>query len=232
VFTAFIKAFEQLSDPKIQRLLLISAGITLAIYAVLWGGLAWVMFSTEILKEMPFWDTVIDWFAVILAPVTALILFPVVISSLMGIFLDQVVDAVEAKHYPGMPPSRGQGLREIVFSSLRLLVLALVLNLILLPFYLLLPLVGQVGFYVINGYLIGREYLEMVALRQLTPPETTRLRAAYQGKFVMAGVLTTVLLTIPFVNLIAPIIGVAAMTHIVHALPNQPLRAGTLEVSS
>jgi uncharacterized protein involved in cysteine biosynthesis len=85
---------------------------------------------------------------------------------------------------------------------------------------------------VINGYLIGREYLEMVALRQLTPPETTRLRAAYQGKFVMAGVLTTVLLTIPFVNLIAPIIGVAAMTHIVHALPNQPLRAGTLEVSS
>lgn len=231
MFTAFSKAFSQLSDPKIQRLVLISVGVTIAIYAILWGTLAWVMFNSTILTGMPFWETVIDWFAVIVAPVTAMILFPVVVSSLMGVFLDQVAEAVEQKHYPGMPPARGQGLREVIASSLRLLVLALVLNLLLLPFYLLLPIIGQVGFYVINGYLIGREYFEVVALRHLAPPDAARLRAAYQGKVLTAGILTTLLLTIPFVNLLAPIIGVAAMTHMAHALPKQPLRAGTLEIS-
>jgi uncharacterized protein involved in cysteine biosynthesis len=231
VLSNFSKALKQLPDPKFRRVIWISVVMTISVYAVLCAVLAGVMLGTTFFDSIPFWETIIDWAAIIVIPVTALLFFPVVISSFMGMFLESVVDAVEEKHYPGLPIPRPQSIVSVLVSSLRLLLLALLLNLLLLPFYLLFPLVGQVGFYLVNGYLIGWEYFELVALRRLTPREVKQLRSRHSGPLLLTGAATTVLLTIPIINLIAPVIGAAAMAHLAHKLPNQALRAGTLEIN-
>ncbi|MGZ8409550.1 MAG: EI24 domain-containing protein, partial [Hyphomicrobium sp.] len=72
-------------------------------------------------------------------------------------------------------------------------------------------------FYAVNGYLLGREYFELVALRRADIAEVRALRDVYRGRLFVAGVVVAVLLTVPIVNLLAPIVGTAAMVHLFEA---------------
>ena len=61
--------------------------------------------------------------------------------------------------------------------ALKFFLVVLVVNLVAL-FLLLVPGVNLIAFYAGNGYLLGREYFEMVAMRHLPPDEARRLRKA------------------------------------------------------
>ena len=65
-----------------------------------------------------------------------------------------------------------------------------------------------------NGYLLSREYFELVALRRIGPVEARALRKAHRGRLFVAGVIITLLLTVPGVNLLAPVVATAAMVHL------------------
>jgi uncharacterized protein involved in cysteine biosynthesis len=69
-------------------------------------------------------------------------------------------------------------------------------------------------FYGLNGYLLGREYFETVALRRLDPKRASELRRREKWRVFLAGVIITLLLTVPFLNLIAPVIATAFMLHL------------------
>ncbi len=66
----------------------------------------------------------------------------------------------------------------------------------------------------LNGYLLGREYYEMPAFRRLQRPVAKQVYAAHRGQLTLGGVLIAILSTIPFVNLIAPILATAFMVHL------------------
>jgi uncharacterized protein involved in cysteine biosynthesis len=69
-------------------------------------------------------------------------------------------------------------------------------------------------FFTLNGYLLGREYFELVAQRRMTAEEAKALRRTRRVRVFLAGVVVAFLLTIPLVNLITPIIATAFMLHI------------------
>ena len=48
--------------------------------------------------------------------------------------------------------------------------------------------------------------------------EATRLRRAFRSRVLLAGIILTFLMTIPVVNLLAPVLGAAFMVHVVHDL--------------
>ena len=99
--------------------------------------------------------------------------------------------------------------------------MTLALNLLALPFYLLtfwFPPFALAIFYCLNGYLLSREYYELVALRRLDTAAAVALRKANKQRLFLAGVIITFLFTIPIVNLFAPVIGVAAMAHVFRSL--------------
>lgn len=223
VFKAFGHAINQLGDPRIRRVLLLSLGATLLVYTVLIGGISWALFSTELLTGLPFWESIVDWLGVVLVPLATLFLFPAVISLMIGFFLEDVADAVEAKHYPDLPPNRAQPLAEVIWITVRFAALALLLNILVLPLFLF-PIIGQVAYLIVNGYLIGREYFELVALRRLDPKQAKGLRTAHLGTLWMTGALIAFLLTVPLVNVLAPVIGVAVMVHIAHELAGRHFR--------
>jgi uncharacterized protein involved in cysteine biosynthesis len=215
VISALTKALAQLSDPRIQRVVWLSAGLALLVLLALAVGL-WLAIDWLALFE-GWLEAVADWGAALVVFVLAIVLFPAAISLTMGLFLEQVADAVEARHYPGLPAPRAQSVREAIGAGVRLALAALALNLLALPLYLLLlfvPPASLVLFYAINGHLLGREYFETVALRRLDGRRARQLRRAQSGRVFLAGAVITFLLTVPVLNLVAPVVATAFMLHL------------------
>ena len=70
-------------------------------------------------------------------------------------------------------------------------------------------------YYTLNGYLIGREFFELVAHRRLLPAEAVKLRQKVKFQLFLSGLIITFLMTLPIVNLIAPVIAVSVMVYLV-----------------
>lgn len=226
--SAFARAVGQLSDPAILRVLARSLAVTLLVFALL-GGILWLGLNRLLVDQGVAYGAEVG--TVVAIAVTILggwLLFRVVALAVLQFFADDVVHAVEAKHYPAaFASARSIPWQEELRNSLRSTGRVLLVNLIALPFALALLITGigtAILFWAVNGWLLGRELQDMVWLRH-AGPENSRAekRPAPIGsgtRFALGG-LVAILLTIPFLNLLAPIIGAAAATHLVHR-PRKP----------
>jgi len=225
------RSIAQLSDPRLRNVILFAVLGAAAVCAALWGaawwltthfdpsgiwGLSWL---SEQMGETFDWMAGIAFFATML--IATFLMFPAVVTVVVGLFLERVADAVEDRHYPQAGPARAQPIPEILASTLKFAAVVVLLNLLVMPLYLVLlfiPGANLVLYYLLNGYLIGREYYELVAFRRLPAREATRLRRRFRSRVLIAGVVVTFLMTVPVVNLIAPVIGAAFMVHVTHDL--------------
>jgi len=220
MFSALAAAFGDLGDPRIRGVLWKSLGLALLVLALLATGL-WFLVAWLAHFEIGWLNKVIEFAAGFGVVILAWFLFPAAVTSTLGVFLDDVSEAVERRHYPYLPKARPQSWGEIIRQTLAFAAIAVGLNLLLLPFYLLLlwfPPAYAALFYGVNGYLLGREYFEQVAMRRLDLEAARRLRRAHQGQIVLAGVAIAFLLTVPILNLIAPVVATAFMLHLTMTL--------------
>lgn len=229
MFKALSRAFSQAFDPAFRRVfnrsLLFSAVTFVAVWLASWFALEWagdwLIAWVRDWSGEGLWLELMEWLVSIAAvgaiAVASFFLFPAVMVSIMALLLEDIAEAVERRYYPELPPARQQPLAEAVFGNLIFVAVTLILNLLVLPLYLVLiwiPPLNLLLFYLMNGYLLGREYFELVAVRRLEPAAAKRLRRATRGRVILAGAVITFLLTIPLVNLITPIIATAFMLHI------------------
>jgi CysZ protein len=212
MLNALLLALRDLAKRPVQRLLwrcvllalatfialVVATGIALAALDV--TGIAWL-------------DTTLAFAGSGLAVVLAWLLFPATVVLTLNLFAEQVVAAVERLHYPDLPPARGSSLATSSLASLKLAALALILNLLVLPLYFL-PGANVLIFLALNGYLVGREYFEVVAGRRLPPAAGRALKKTIGGRLWLAGALVAIMLTIPVFNLVAPVVGTAFMVHL------------------
>ena len=145
------------------------------------------------------------------------LLFPAVLSATVSLFLDSIAGQVERVYYPALPPPRRQAIHESLWNGLRLASIAIGLNVLALPIYFI-PVLNFFVFYILNGYLLGREYFETVALRRLSAGEVGELWRREKGRLIVAGVVITLMLTIPFLNLVAPVVATAFMLHLFESM--------------
>ena len=221
---AFARALGQLTDPTILRVLVKSVVVTLAIFAA-FGAVLWFAVerttATWLLPMMPSdygpGVTALLTSAILLA--TGWLLFRIVALAVLQFYADEVVLAVDRKHYP-LAAARARALpfREDLRSSLRGLGRALLFNALAAPvaLVLLFTAVGPaVVFFLFNAVLLGRELTEMVWLRHRSRTDNT-LQLGGATRFLL-GAEVTALLAVPFANLLAPVVGAAAATHLVHS---------------
>src|SRR5260370_16389920 len=116
-------------------------------------------------------------------------------------------------------PPRRQPVGETVKAMLRLTTLTLVLNLVALPIYLLIPGINLFLFLALNGYLLGREYFEVVALRRFDAAAAKAARNRFGLRVFLGGVMIAALFSLPFLNLVAPVNATAFMVHLLAPLP-------------
>jgi len=111
----------------------------------------------------------------------------------------------------------GDALRDTV-NFLGLLVVA---NIVALILALIFAPVALFVFWGVNGFLLGREYFTMAAMRRIGRTGAKALRRKHRGTIWMAGVLMTIPLSVPLLNLLIPILAAATFTHLFHRL-NDP----------
>lgn len=170
-----------------------------------WG--AWVTFFLSILSTVGIAVGVI----MLMAPVTTLV---------AGIFLDDVAEAIEKRDYPTDNPGMPLPLGASILSALKFSGVVLGVNLLALVFYFI-PGVNVVVFFVVNGYLIGREYFEFAAMRHMRPEEARKLRNLNATRVTLAGCVAALMLAIPFVNLLTPIFAAGMMVHLYKSIALQ-----------
>lgn len=233
MFGALSKAIAQCSDPAFRGVLLRAVGLALVVFLALWAAagvlLSWGgegLLDWLVAEGITgFWLDLLEWVLGALSVAGVLlatfILFPAVMVLILELLLEDIAEAVERRHYPDLPPARAQPLGETLATGLVFVLVTVGLNLLFLPLYLLLlfvPPLNLILFYALNGYLFGREYFELVALRRLEVPEAKRMRRRHGGRLFLAGVVITVLMTIPLVNLVAPIVATAFSVHLFEGL--------------
>mgnify|MGYP000851919170 CR=1 FL=1 len=146
-----------------------------------------------------------------LAIVLAIALSPAASMFVGGMLFDLAASRVEKAI--GAPPARKVSLFEGLITGLRLAIPSLLLNLLVSPLYLI-PGVNAVVFYSINGYLMGRDYAMLAALRRYPFQQALRLRRSARFSVFLVGVACAI---IPFFG---PLIGASGMTRLVNALPS------------
>lgn len=210
----------QLADRAFLSVLAKSLLITLAIFAVLGIGLFYLL---DWLIARFAWQgepEVIALLTLLLILLSAWLLFRIVAIGVINLFADAIVAAVERKHYPDAadratsPPIALQA--RVALGSVGR---AIGYNLLALPLYILLLVTG-VGPIILavalNGWLLSRDLSELVLVRHRPRAEWRDWMRAKRGERYALGLVAALLFVVPFVNLLAPILGAAMATHMFH----------------
>ena len=218
-------ALAQMSDPRFRRVLWRGVGLALLLLAgssaaLLWL-LAWALPDTLTLPfagEVAWLDNLAGWAAVPVVLVLSILLMVPVASAMTSLFLDEVAEAVEDRHYPGLSHVRPQSWGEALRESASAFGVVLLANALALVAYLFLAPLAPLIFIVLNGYLLGREYFQVAALRREGPEGARNMLRANRGQVWLAGCLMAIPLFVPILNLVVPVLGAAAFTHLYHRL--------------
>jgi CysZ protein len=215
------QAFQQLFTPPFRAILLKCVGFTIALLILLvivaeWGFGHFV--------SLPGWvEKTIEWLGGLALIAGSVFLIPPVTSLIAGLYLDDIAGEVERVYYPADPPGHELATLTSIGISLKFFVVIVAVNLLAL-FLLLIPGINLIAFYVGNGYLLGREYFEMVAMRHLPPEDARRLRKANMVYVTVCGLLIAGLASVPILNLLTPLFATAFMAHIYKNVARRQLR--------
>lgn len=210
------RALADLGDRQFRRVLVKALALTLLLVA----GLGYGLFTLAGLglPYLPHWlRGPAEVVAGLSALVLGLFLFMPVAALFAGLFLDDIVDAVLARDYPADPAPRAVSLFTALASGLFFMLAVIGVNLLALPLYLV-PGANVLAFLAVNGYLLGREYFELVALRHMGARAARALRRRHRLRVLAAGTVIALALSVPIVNLFAPLFGAAFMTHLFKGL--------------
>lgn len=228
IFTAFFAALGQMTDPRFRKVLLTGVALTLALllgasFGFVWlvGGLIGDDASLPFIGEVTWLDDLASWGAVILVAVLSTFLMIPVASAITSMFLETVAQAVEDEHYPRLGPAQkipfSDALRD-TFGFLGVLIFA---NLCALVLYVVFAFAAPLIFWALNGFLLGREYFTLAAMRRVGRQQAKVLRSRHMLKIWAAGFLMAIPLSVPLLNLIIPILGAATFTQLFHLLAPQ-----------
>ncbi|MEO5326276.1 sulfate transporter family protein [Mesorhizobium sp. CC13] len=223
----------QLFTPEFRAVFFKTLGLTILALIALWFGIREVFdwlampWIDAMLPGLPSWTGWLGLIAAIVAGMglalgLALLVAPVT-AIVAGLFLDDVAEVVEKTSYPGDRP--GQPV-----PALRAMVLAIkffgvvILGNIVALLLLLVPGVNIGAFFLVNGYLLGREFFEFAAMRFRSEEDARDMRRRYAGTVFLAGLVVAAFLSVPVLNLLTPLFAAAMMVHLHKSLTATELR--------
>jgi len=206
------RALRELFEPPFRAIFWKLLGFTLAVLLVIWIALQGLV-ATFVELPYPWLETVISILTGIGA-VFALSFLVAPISALFaGLFQDEIADVVDAQHYPGDAPGKALPFAQSIVQTLKFTGVVLAGNIFALML-LLIPGINLIAFFIVNGYLLGREFFEFAAMRFMPPEDAKRLRKARSGTVFMGGLVIAGLLAVPLLNLVTPIFATIFMLHL------------------
>ncbi|MGZ2256072.1 EI24 domain-containing protein [Roseobacter sp. A03A-229] len=231
ILTAFFAALGQMTDRRFRRVLLLGLALTLALLIAASAAFVWLISSfvgetTTIwfIGEVTWLQDLVSWgSALLLAVLSSFLMIPVA-SAITSMFLETVAQAVEDEHYPHLPAATSVPFGDALRDTVNFLGVLIAANVAALVLYLIFAPAALFIFWGLNGFLLGREYFTLAAMRRAGRKEAKVLRSRHMLTIWAAGTLMAIPLTIPLLNLIIPILGAATFTHLFHLLAPQGSR--------
>lgn len=216
-------AIRRLPTPAFRAVLVKTIGLTVLMLVASWFGLrelfAWlaVPWLSDLLPGLPEWA---GWLGVVgavifgvgLALGLALLIAPVT-AIVAGIFLDDIAEVVEKEDFPADAPGRPVPILRSMVLAIRFFGVVVLGNIVAL-ILLLVPGINVAAFFLVNGYLLGREFFEFAAMRHIGEREAKLLRRRNAATVFLAGLIIAGFLWIPVVNLATPLFAAALMVHL------------------
>jgi CysZ protein len=220
ILSDFLKSVAQFDDPKFRRVLWRGMGLTIvlliaACLLVNFGinqllSSAW---AANLIGDQSWLGALINVGGVLFTIALSIWLMVPVTSAIIALFLDEVAQAVEARHYPHLPKQTATKLQDQILVGIRFLGILLLANIGALILSMIVPPLAPFVFWATNGYLMGREYFQMAAMRRMPRAQAQELFQRHQGSIWTAGILIAIPMSIPLVGLFIPILGAATFTH-------------------
>ena len=220
ILSDFLKSVAQFDDPKFRRVLWRGMGLTIALLIaacllVNFGinqllSSAW---AANMIGDQSWLGALINVGGVLFTIALSIWLMVPVTSAIIALYLDEVAQAVEARHYPHLPKQTATKLQDQILVGIRFLGILLLTNIGALILSMIVPLLAPFVFWATNGYLMGREYFQMAAMRRMPRAQAQELFQRHQGSIWTAGILMAIPMSIPLVGLFIPILGAATFTH-------------------
>lgn len=217
-----LRALAQTDDPVFVGVLLRSLALSALAFALVGLGSGW---AAERLLALPGWW---GWLArgagVLGAAVAALWLFLPVAMVIASLYIERVAAAVDRRFYPDLPPAAGAPLPDQVWDGLALGARVLLFNLAGLLLALLLPGIGLLLGWGIAAWAVGRGLFMAVAMRRMERAAAQALYRRRRAEVLAQGALLALAGSVPLLNLLVPVLGAAAMVHVLE----RPRRAARL----
>ena len=214
-----------MGDPRFRRVLGLGIILTIALLVGFTSGFVWLInyFTGEavffgILGEIQWLKDLISWGSFFLIAFLSIFLMVPVASAITSLFLDEVAQAVEDKHYPSLPKVDPVPFGDALKDTVNFLGVLIAANILALIFYAAFSFAAPFIFWALNGFLLGREYFMLAAMRRIGRAQAKVLRKQHIGTIWLAGILMAMPLSVPLLNLFIPILGAATFTHLYHRL--------------
>jgi CysZ protein len=198
--------------------ILITIGALISFIFIAGGITQWV--ATYLNNQL--WATALPWIGSFGATMMAWFLFPGIMPIIVNFFDARIAKLIEQRDYPANVAAYNNPFWTEFWHDVRFSLMAILLNILILPLYLLMPGLHFIPFFLLNGYLLGREFFVMAARRHIPIRDAHALRLRHGKSILFSGIIIAVFATLPVLNLIAPFWGVAVMVHLYHQLTNTP----------
>jgi uncharacterized protein involved in cysteine biosynthesis len=219
MIAACLLALRQLGDPAFLGPLAKSFGAALLAFLGLAAASAWAV--AGVAGGSGWLASIAGALGGLLVLVLAVWLFVPVMLALSGLFLDPVSAAVERRFYPQLPPPQGASLMAQARFNLVFALKTGVVTLAALPLLAFAPPFGAVALWLVSTVALGHGLFEGVAQRRLAVAEARAERRRRELPVLLVGGLLAAISLVPGLNLLVPVLGTAAMTHLLHRADRQ-----------
>ena len=223
MLSTFFRSTREIFQKPLRSVAFKAIFVSMVILVVVLAVLVFGLLNVEIplLDQLPWpisWlvETSLEFLAISFFIFLGSILFPWVLSLVIAFFLEEIVTVVRERNYNNEFLETTGNCQAIIYA-VKFGVLTSLINLVCLPIYLILlffPIMSLVFFYLVNGLLLGREYYGLVTIGYVASKERRAVFKENRLQVYLAGLFIAFMMTIPFINLIAPVLGSVMMVHL------------------
>lgn len=211
-------AIRQLKDKAFWKPVVWSSLLSLMIFPFILiigatsGGILydWLLSYFDFIEKESWMRTVTQVVIGVALVVFGFFLFGSIHAAFLGLFIDGAIDAIKNQHYPKVKLRPAPALFHSTLIAGRFIGFSLVVNLLVSPLYLIgwfFPPIGIAMQIIVNGFLLGKEYKEIIQYRlpreMYNPTKSVTLH----------GCIGTMIWMIPILNFFAPLLVCASIFH-------------------
>jgi CysZ protein len=211
-FAPVVRSVGQFDDPAFQGVVLRSVAWSLLCFVALHAATIWAVHQLLAFHGWLAWF--LDVLGSIGASLLAFWLFLPVAAGIGTLYCDRIASAVERRYYPWLPSARSASVLDQAWDGIAVTLKVLVLSIVALILAVIIPGLGLLLGWMIAAYAIGRGLFVGVAMRRMPRIVAESLYRRRRWLILGQGAILALVAYIPVMNLLIPVIGTAAMVHI------------------